>query len=211
MAQVTESRVPVQRRDDDHDRRRGFPLWAWPLIPLLLGALALGLSLTRDDDRAVDTAPNTQGATNNAGQGTTGNAGQGTTGNAGQGTTDNAGQAAGLTDMLVVVNDQNQQQYAGQTASFSNVTVQSVVGDRGFWVGPSAEQQLFVVIDEANVGQAEGQIQVQPGQNLTLSGVIEQLPPLDQAPAEWGLDASNSAALANQQVYLHARQVVANQ
>lgn len=207
MAQVTETRGPVRRREDDDRRRRGFPLWAWPLIPLLLGALALGLSLAGGDDRSANTAaPDAQGATNNAGQGTTGNAGQGTTDNAGQ-----AAAGAGLTDMLVVVNDQNQQQYVGQTASFANVQVQSVVGDRGFWVGPSAEQQLFVVIDEANAGQSENRVQVQQGQNLTLSGVIEQLPPIDQAPAEWGLDASNSAALANQQVYLHARQVVAGQ
>ena len=197
MARIPVGRVAVtDRRDDEHERTGGIPLWVWPLIPLILGALALGLSLRGNDDdlaqtRSVPVAP----AENNADQDSTTNGNQ-------------AAAGAGLTDMLVVVNDQNQAALVGRSALFANVRVQSVVGDRGFWIGPDQTQQLFVVIDEANVGLAEGQIQVVPGQTLTLSGEIEQLPPLEQAPPEWGLDASNSAALANQQVYLHANQVI---
>ncbi len=197
MARIPVGRVAVtDRRDDEHERKRGLPLWFWPIIPLLLGALALGLSLRdNDDNRARTSSAPVAPAGNNAGQDSTTNGDQAATGN-------------GLTDMLVVVNDQNQAALAGRPALFANVRVQSVVGDRGFWIGPDQTRQLFVVMDEANVGQAEGQIQVAPGQTLTLNGVIEQLPPLEQAPPEWGLDASNSAALANQQVYLHANQVI---
>jgi hypothetical protein len=210
MARIPVGRVAhIERRDDEHERRGGIPLWAWPLIPLLLGALALGLSLRGNDNGSAQTnrQPAAAGNVNNN------NAGN-TTNNAGQNSAANGNQAAdgqGLTDMLVVVNDENQAALAGRPALFANVRVQSVVGDRGFWIGPDQTQQLFVVMDEANVGQSEGQIQVQPGQTLTLNGVIEKLPPIGQAPAEWGLDASNGEALANQQVYLHANQVVAGQ
>lgn len=182
-------------------------MWLWPLIPLLLGALALGFSLTGNDEQggATNTAPDAS-AGNNAGQGNADANAQGASAEGGQA-------AAGdtLTDMMVVVNDRNQRALAGRQALFANVPVQSVVGDRGFWVGPSPDEQLFVVIDEANAGRAEGAIQVTPGQTVTLGGVIEQLPSLDQAPPEWGLDASNSAALEGEQVYLHANQVITGQ
>lgn len=200
MARIPVARVRTERRPDEEDQRKGgLPLWIWPLIPLLLGALALGLSLRGNDAARTDTtaAPNATAAAGATGQDTTGNSAQAGTG--------------ALTDMLSVVNDGNQAAYVGRPASFANVNVQSVVGDRGFWIGPNATQQLFVVIDEANVGVAENRVQVVPGQTLTLGGVIQRLPPLDQAPPEWGLNASNSAALANQQVYLQATQVVAGQ
>ena len=207
MARIPVARVRTERRpDDEDDRRGGLPLWIWPLIPLILGALALGLSLRGNDaGRTGTTAAPNASAANITGQGAASGTGQGTTGNNAQ-----AGTGA-VTDMLTVVHDRNQAAYAGRPASFANVKVQSVVGDRGFWIGPNTNQQLFVVIDEANVGQAENRVQIVPGQTLTLGGVIQKLPPLEQAPPEWGLNASNSAALANQQVYLHATQVVAGQ
>lgn len=200
MARIPVAQVPVRpRRDDDHDRRKGIPLWVWPLIPLLLGALALGLSLNRDDEQRAET-----GAQGNPPAQNTGNQGAGN--NTGQ-----TGNGAPLTDMLQVAGSPNAASFAGRPASFVNVPVQSVVGDTGFFVGPSANQQLFVAIDEGAANQGEGRVQVQPGQAVTLSGVIDRLPPLEQAPAEWGLNASNSAQFANQQVYLRANQVVIGQ
>jgi hypothetical protein len=157
----------VERQKIEPEHGRGLALWVWPLIPLILGALALGLSLKGDDnDRGMV-----------------------------------------VTDMPAVADDADQSKYVNQNASFANVTVQSVVGDRGFWIGPDTSRQLFVVIDENNAGKSDNIVQVVPGQVLTVSGQLEKLPPLDQAPAEWGLDASSSAALANQQVYLHATHV----
>jgi hypothetical protein len=166
MANMKVEHVGVAPR---RDQRRDLPLWVLPLSPLVLGALALGLSL-RSNDRAS--------------------------------TNQNM-----LTDMRVIVNDPNQAAYAGRDATFANVTVQSVVSDRGFWVGPNTNEQLFVVRDDSTTGSTNDQIQVTPGQRVTLGGDIEKLPPLDQAPASWGLNTSNRAALQNQQVYLHATKV----
>src|SRR5437868_2001064 len=97
MAQIPMQRGTVAERqkiEPEHDR--GLPLWVWPLIPLILGALALGLSLKGDN--------NDRGTV--------------------------------VTDMLAVADDADQSKYVNQNASFANVTVQSVVGDRGFWIGP---------------------------------------------------------------------------
>ena len=145
MARIPVARVPVrERRDEEPDRKGGLPLWLWPLIPLLLGALALGLSLTGDDQRGqTNTAPDTS----------SGNNAQGNTDTNAEGA--QAGTGNALTDMMVVVNERNQGSLAGRQALFANVAVQSVVGDRGFWVGPTPEEQLFVVIDEANAGMPE--------------------------------------------------------
>ncbi len=200
MARIPVTQTPVQPRwEDDRNRRKGLPLWVWPLIPLLLGALALGLASRGGEE--------TQRGNTGAGQGTT-SGNQGTT-NGNQGAA-NAGQGAAITDMLTVVGDQNPGSYVGRQASFANVQVQSVPGDRGFWIGPNANQQLFVVIDEANAGQSEGRIQVTPGQTLTLNGELRQLPAAGQIPAEWGFTPGTGGAAA-QQVYLHARQVSAGQ
>jgi hypothetical protein len=175
-------------RDDDDNRKRLFPLWVWPLIPLVLGLLSLALAMRGNDEPRQATTDTNQAGANNQGAAAAG--------------------GAALTDMLTVVNAPNRASYVGQPATFTNVQVQSVPGDRGFWIGPDANQQMFVVIDEANAGRPEGQTQIAPGQALTLGGVIRQFPAANQIPAEWGVDA---ATAATQQVYLHAQQVNAGQ
>lgn len=214
MARTPVARTPVPaRRDDDRDRRGGIPLWVWPLIPLLLGLLSLGLAMRGNDEQsAADTnrqsavaGANSEGAAN-GNAGAAGTNGQGATnGNQGAAGT-NAG--AAVTDMLAVVNDGNPASFAGRPATFANVVVQSVPGDRGFWIGPDANQQLFVAFDEANAGRPEGQVQITPGQRLTLGGVIEAIPPAGQIPAEWGLTPESAAY---KPVYLKAQQITAGQ
>jgi hypothetical protein len=153
-------------------------LWFWPLIPLLLGALALALAARGGEE---------QGARDTTNGG-------------------NAATGAAITDMLTIVNAQNPTSYVGQPATFANVQVQSVSGDRAFWVGPNPNQQLFVAIDDATAGRSENQIQVAPGQSVTLSGVIQKIPSAGQIPPDWGLNVGNGTA-PNQQVYLQAQQV----
>lgn len=207
-----ERRVVTRVETQVGERRRGGPFWLWPLIPLLLGALALGLSLrggndTRAAGNQTTAVPAAPAAQTNNGQAAA-NSGQTATSGDQAGT--NGGQAAAgnaLTDMLVVVNEPNKASLAGRPATFTNVRVQSVVADKGFWVGPNKDQQVFVIFDEKTAGgPAEGQVQVKEGQNVTLTGAMEQVP--GDAQARFGLDAASAAALAKQGVLLHAKQVV---
>jgi len=166
MAQVYQSRT-TDRRGGVSDSRAGFPLWAWPLIPLVLGLLALGMSL-RDTPRDTTAAPQ-------------------------------------VTDMLSVVNQQDQSGFVGQSALFTNVTVQSVVGDRAFWIGPDASHQMLVVLDDAASGKGNDALtQIRPGQRVTLGGTIEEFPGVDKAQKDWGIPAGNTPALTAQQVFMHA-------
>jgi hypothetical protein len=87
-----------------------------------------------------------------------------------------------------------------------------VVGDRTFWVGPSEDQQLFVVLDEepSPTSPTEGQVDVNPGQRVSITGVVQEVPPMDEARESFELDEDNTARLAEERVYLAAEQVEVN-
>jgi hypothetical protein len=117
-----------------------------------------------------------------------------------------AGMGEPITDLLLIVDASDQPALVGKQVQSEGVKVQSVVGDKTFWVGPSTDQQLFVVLEEdPSAGPTEGQLDINPGQTVTLTGEVRQLPPMDEARAQWSLSDANSAQLANQQVYLYAK------
>ncbi|NJR76298.1 MAG: hypothetical protein HC773_27460 [Scytonema sp. CRU_2_7] len=58
-----------------------------------------------------------------------------------------------ITDVLVITNA-NKQTLVNRPVQFTNVNVQSVVGDRTFWVGSSNTQRVFVVLAPIPVGIA---------------------------------------------------------
>jgi hypothetical protein len=148
-----------------------FALWLWPLIPLVLGVLALGMSLRDTPTREAAAAPQ-------------------------------------VTDLLAVVNQRDQSGFVGQTAQFTDVTVQSVVGERAFWVGPDGSHQLLVALDDTLFNERHDElVQIRPGQDLTVSGTIEQFPDPAKAEGDWGIPAGNGEALAGQQVYMLARDI----
>jgi len=114
-----------------------------------------------------------------------------------------------LTDLVVVVTTPARETLAGRRVQFNNVKVQSVVADRGFWIGPSASQRLFVVLNEERSPNSptEGRVDVNPGQTVSISGTLRKLPMPQAAQQQWGLSAADSAAVQKEQIYLHADQV----
>ncbi|BAY09672.1 hypothetical protein [Calothrix sp. NIES-2098] len=113
-----------------------------------------------------------------------------------------------ITDVLVITNA-NKQTLVNRPVQFSNVRVQSVVGDRTFWVGSSNTQRVFVVLaPKLDAGSAEQKIVVKPGQTLDLAGVLKSVPSVKQAQQQWkGLTATEAQGLKNQVVYLEANQI----
>ena len=113
-----------------------------------------------------------------------------------------------IADVGIIARTPNQQSLANKQVQLTNVTAQSVVGDRTFWVGSNNVRQLFVVLSPPlDAGNAENRIVVKPGQTLSVSGVLKPMPSPQQAETEWGLSAEEVQAIGNQTLYLQANQI----
>lgn len=114
-----------------------------------------------------------------------------------------------ITDVVVINQAPNKQALANKQVQFTDVKVQSVVGDRAFWVGNNNNQRLFVVLDASlDAGSAEKQVVVKPGQTVDLSGVLQPAPTVEAAQKQFkGLSANEAQSLRDQAVYLQARNI----
>lgn len=162
------------------ERKSGMPWWVWALLALL--ALLALIWIFSDDDEAERAAvdgtgpvvadqvavnpneaaiePATEGAVNQAG------IGQQADGQAGSGP---------ITDLSTITGTNDIRTLAGREVQLSNVTVQDVVGDRTFWVGSSADQRAFIVLNEQptpNRPGVEGRYNVTKGQIINVNGVV---------------------------------------
>ena len=122
----------------------------------------------------------------------------------------NVATADPITDVIVIVTAPDRMPLVGRRVQLRDVRVQTVTGDRTFWAGPDPSQQLFVVLDEqATPGTpTEGRVNVQPGQTVTVSGTIRELPAdLGSVRQQWSLSQANETTLRNERVYLAADSV----
>ena len=207
------ARIPVERRG-------GFPWWGWLLLALAVLALIalLLLALMGDDEEpelgVVDPEPTptlaTQEVSPPAVTPTPPVVAQGAeTPQAGG---NDGGNGTGpITDLTTIFQQQDKASLAGRRVNLqgaTNAQVQSVVGDKTFWVGPSNQQQVFVVLsEEQDPAGVEGKVDVDQGQTVRLTGEVRQLPSMQQARQQWGLSEANTAQLQNQEIYIHAERV----
>jgi hypothetical protein len=114
-----------------------------------------------------------------------------------------------LADLIIILSTPDRPSLVGRQVQLTNVQVRSVVGDKAFWVGPSEAQRLFVVLDEERTPgtPTEGRVNVNPGQTVTVSGVLRRSPSAEEARRRLGLSAANAATLAKEQIYLQAQRV----
>ena len=115
-----------------------------------------------------------------------------------------------ITDELIIVGVRDRTPFVGRGASLIGTKVQRVVGSRSFWVGPSSNQRLFVVVDSStSYRSAAKQFDVEAGQMLAVTGVIKAVPSdLSRLRSAWGITAADEAALRRDHVYLAATDVV---
>lgn len=113
--------------------------------------------------------------------------------------------AAPITDVLLVVVPERVP-LIGRRVALADMRVQTVTGARTFWVGPDPERQLFVVLDSsAVVDPAQQTVNVEPGQTVSVTGVLRALPTdLAGVAQTWSLSDANQATLRREQVYLAA-------
>ncbi|MBW4560122.1 MAG: hypothetical protein KME32_03015 [Mojavia pulchra JT2-VF2] len=116
---------------------------------------------------------------------------------------------APISDLAIINTTANRQSLINRGVQLTNAKVQSVVGDRTFWVGANNTQRVFVVLaPNLDAGTAEKKVVVKPGQTLDLVGVLKPAPSVEQAQKQWkGLTATEAQGLKNQIVYLEADQI----
>ncbi len=202
------AKIPVERK------RRGLPWWAWLLLALAVIALLwLLVSLfDRDPDGAAILPGDARTSANAAtADGTSATGSPPSTVAGGDAVSTPGGvpgvPAAGwaIVDPVVILDAPDRPALIGQRVQLEAVLVQSVTGDKTFWVGPNNDRQLFVFLEEQNTtAPTDAALNINPGQQVTLSGVVRALPPIAEARQLWSLTDENAARLENQQVYLRA-------
>lgn len=108
---------------------------------------------------------------------------------------------APITDLRRLVDVPERRALAGRSVALFGVTVRAVVGRHAFWVGSSADRQLFVALVPAPALPLD----LRPGQTVALAGVIHAMP---QDPATlrsaWGMSMTDAGGLAHEPIYLSA-------
>ncbi len=121
------------------------------------------------------------------------------------------GNGAEITDVLIIVAEPNRPSLVGRRVRFTNVKVQDVVGDRTFYVGPGANQRMFVALEEepSPNSPVEGKVNVNPGQTVSFTGTIMAMPTVDEAKKRFGrmMNEAELNALKNQQIYIRTDKV----
>jgi hypothetical protein len=93
--------------------------------------------------------------------------------------------------------------FLGKRITFDVVNVESVIADRAFWVGPSTGERLLAVLDQGlDNGVMERIVRVKEGQQRTMSGALQRIPPLDVARKRWKLDDGDVFDIQGQKYYV---------
>lgn len=113
-----------------------------------------------------------------------------------------------LDDIAVVLDPASAADYEELTVQFTDVQVQDVVGDSIFWIGPSSEQRLFVLLIEQRTPDTriEGRYNINAGQTISITGTLRSIPSVDTL-TQWGLDEAGRMELQRQHLYLEAQRV----
>ncbi len=173
------------------ERKSGMPWWVWLILAALVVAFLIWMfNGDNDADRVatdlnpvavapVAVAPVADGAVL-----------------AEPGASDATGP---ITDLTTITAASGLTAMVGRPVQLNNVQVQSVVGDRTFWIGPSADQRALVVLNEVPTpGQpgVEGRYDVTAGQVINVNGMIRNIddPAFVSKPIE-GLPGGQTAVI----------------
>ena len=219
-----QGRVGAEGGAQIYQEKKGLPVWLWPLLALLLlGLLFFFLRPHgQSNDAAQQTAPPpaaapaapavadaapavapSAGATDTPGKDIKVHSGTDIT-------TAKPAQASvpgvPLSDVVAFATAADATTFIGRKAKLTNVQVQKVITDRAFFVGPSAQQQMLILLDKGmDAGAGAGnKVTITAGQPVSLIGVVEALPTQEAVNQTYGVSAMDYASLQSQKAYLHA-------
>ena len=203
-----------------HEKKSGIPWWAWLLLALVLLGLLLAL-LHRHPQAADQAAPaaapaaapvaapapasdaSTAGATPTSGQDIKVHKG---TDIATAKPAEASVPGVPLSDVVTFAAAADPLSFVGRKAKLTNVAVQKVISDRAFFVGPTPQQQMLVLLDKGMDAGASGanKVTVAAGQPVSLIGVVEKMPTQEAISQQYQISGDNYAALQSQKACLHA-------
>ncbi len=94
----------------------------------------------------------------------------------------------------------------GRNAKLTNVPVQKVLSDRAFFVGPTPQQQMLVLLDKGMDAGATtpSKVTIAAGQPVSLVGIVEKMPTQEAISQQYQITGANYTAIQDQKSYLHA-------
>ena len=114
-----------------------------------------------------------------------------------------------MADVLNVAHSDNPSMLIGKRVTFDNAIVSSVIADRAFWLADPSGARMLAVLDKAlDNGTIESGVNVNTGQQRTLSGIVQALPPLDVAQKEWNLSTLDVSDIQGEKVYVQVDTMV---
>ena len=111
-----------------------------------------------------------------------------------------------LSDVVAFATAADPLSLVGRKAKLTAVPVQKVLSDRAFFVGPSAQQQMLVLLDKGMDAGASGtsKVTITTGQPVSLVGVVEKMPTQEAISQQYQISGDNYTAIQDQKAYLHA-------
>ncbi len=204
-----------------HEKKGGIPWWAWLLLALVLLGLLLAFLGRHGNQQAAQPAPAPAAApvATPAPASTADNSAAGTTPTPGQDikihkgtdiTTAKAAEASvpgvPLSDVVTFAAATDPLSFVGRNAKLTAVPVQKVLSDRAFFVGPTPQQQMLVLLDKGMDAGASGgsKVTIATGQPVSLVGVVEKMPTQEAISQQYQISGDNYTAIQDQKAYLHA-------
>lgn len=183
------------------EKSKGLPWWVWLLLGLAL--LGLLLALLRPHGPQQAAAPPAPVVADTTGQDIKVHSGTDiTTAKPPQASVpgvplSNVVMFAAATDPISLV---------GRKAKLTDVPVQKVLSDRAFFVGPTAQQQILVLLDKGMDAGASGgsKVTIAAGKPVSLIGVMEKMPTQEAISQQYQISGSDYTAIQTQKAYLHA-------
>jgi len=116
-----------------------------------------------------------------------------------------------VVDEVEIIDAPDKRALVGRGAMLVGVKVQEMVGDSAFWVGPSEDRRLFVVVTrDTKLGSGDGPPpKIRAGQTIAVAGVIKPLPEeMASVRAGWQLSPDVETLLMKAPIYLVANRVM---
>ena len=114
-----------------------------------------------------------------------------------------------ITDIVVIATAVDVADMVGKEVDLDGLVVQNVMGDVAFTVGPDPQSQVLVILDQVPTPDTpmEGEVDVDTTDLIDLTGVIREMPSLEEAKSKWSLEGAEEADFGKMKLYIHADNV----